>query len=192
MSGESSNASTAAVFSGGLNLASGISQYSASNMQGRYAQAAAEDNARLIDRQAADVVRRGFNEASLYKKKIKQTQASQKVSLAAQGIEISGDTALQILQETAEIGEVDAMTIRNNAYRQAYGLKAQAIDLRAQGKFSRAEASARGMSSLVTSGLKAFDSFYSATSSPKETKKYDARNMSSNDYGSYSKKSRTA
>ena len=133
-------------------------------MQGRYAQAAAEDNAKILDRQAADVIRRGQDEAAKYKKKIKQMQASQKVALAAQGIDVSGDDALAILQETGEIGEVDAMTIKNNAYREAYGLRAQGIDLRAQGKFARAQAQAEGVSSLLTSGMKAFDSFYSATS----------------------------
>jgi len=150
------------IFAGTANLAGAYSQYNAYSLEGKYAQAQGEANARLVERQAIDVIRRGEKEAFQYKKKLKLLQGSQKTSLAAQGIEISGDTALDILQETAEVSEIDAMTIRNNAWRESYGLKSQAIEYRAQGKFARAAAQAQAQSSLITGASKAYGNFSEA------------------------------
>jgi len=150
----------ASALAGTANLAGAYSQYNAYSLEGKFARNAADQSAEYAEKQAQDVIRRGFKEASLYKKKVKQMQGSQKAALAAQGIEISSGSAYDILEETAVMSEVDAMTIKNNAYLEAYGLKAQAINIRAQGRFDQISAKAKATSSLITGGLKAAGNFY--------------------------------
>ncbi len=164
---EGNGAAGASAFTGAVNLAEGFSQYSAYSAVGKAAQNQAEANARLIDKQAAEEIRLGNKQAAEYKKKGKLTQASQKTAMAAQGIEVSSGSALDILLETAEITETDVQTIKNNAWRSAYGMKSQAIETRAQGLFDRASAQAQANSSLITSGLKAAGNFNSAFGGPK-------------------------
>jgi hypothetical protein len=52
--------------------------------------------------------------------------------MAANGIEIDSGSPLDVLMDTAQLGELDALTIRANAEREAYGFRSQQGNLTAQ------------------------------------------------------------
>lgn len=112
-----------------------------------------EANARIADLQAQDAVLRGQEAA---RQKLVQTRGligSQRATLAAQGIDVESGTALDLQVETAGLGALDALTIRNNAAREAWGYRVQASDLESKGVFSSLAASNAAGSTLATGGL---------------------------------------
>ena len=88
----------------------------------------------------------------------------QRVALAAQGIDIDQGSALEIQLQTAEFVSQDALTISNNAWREAWGFRAEANSLRFQGQFAQLAASSKARSTLITGGLKGLTSFLKAGS----------------------------
>lgn len=172
--GGGSGLSNAQLFSVGSSLVGGIQAVGgalvgayAAKTQAEYAranaafqQAQAEINARYAEMQAEEVVLRGDKEASEYQKKVSKVVGSQRAALAAQGIEVDSGTAVDLQQEAAETGALDVQTIKNNAWRQAFGYKQEAIQSRFQGRIAAitgtqqvSQARFAERQSLVTGGL---------------------------------------
>ena len=69
--------------------------------------------------------------------------------MAGNGSDVNSGSAIDIVGDTAAASEIDALTIRNNAQREAYGDKVQAGNFGADAKLSAARASyADNMASL--------------------------------------------
>lgn len=167
---------TAGIVAAGASVAGGISEAQAAEAQGDFARAQAEENARLAEAQAADIETRGQKEAGQFRRKVRGVVGSQRAALAAQGIDIGSGTAKDIAEETAAIGEQEASQIRINAIRQAFGVRTQAINTRAQGEFDQIAGKSAASSALLTGGLGAISSGlgglnFDAKPSTKTTKK---------------------
>lgn len=111
-----------------LTAASGVMQYQGTIAQGkaqsnalRYEADVNKNNAVIQERLSADAIERGREEERLHRIKIGQLSAKQQNALALNGVEANSGTALDILGDTAQIGELEALTIRSNAAREAYG-----------------------------------------------------------------------
>ena len=126
-------AMAAMVAMGGLQLAQGIGQANALNAQGEYQKAMSEINARNAEIMARKRLEKGEEEAKLYGQKLNQTVGTQRVSYAAQGVDIDDGSAAEIQKQTFEIGADDIEQLRNNAFLEAMGYKSQAQDIRRQG-----------------------------------------------------------
>ena len=141
------------------NLASSIggagSQYYATRAQGRIESDALKLNAMRAEVEAQDALRRGETEASKHLGATGRLIGSQRAAMAAQGVNIDSGSASMVTQDTAALGALDALTIRNNAYREAYGFKSQALGYAGQAKLTRMGARSAGYSTLLTGGLSA-------------------------------------
>lgn len=110
----------------------------ATQAQADYEARLGEMNAGLADREAADVLARG-KEAELRRQGLtRSTVGSQRAALAAQGLDVNDGSAAQIQDEARLFGDEDVRVIRNNAAREAFGFKAQAMMSRAGAQFTRA------------------------------------------------------
>lgn len=107
---------------------------------GRYNQNLANWNATIADKNATDAERRGQIAANRQRSQTRQTVGAQRAALAAQGLSLDSGTAVDLQADTSYFGELDALTIRNNAAREAWGYTSQATDLRAQGRQVRSQA----------------------------------------------------
>lgn len=136
-------------------LSGAYAESQALKTQGKYEQAQAETNARLSDMQAEDAIRRGDKDAKNYGAKVKQTIGAQRARMAAQGIEIDDGSALDIQGDTAAIGAEDVMTIKNNAWREAWGFRAQSNQFRTEGRFANHRARTMAKQTLITGGIQA-------------------------------------
>lgn len=65
--------------------------------------------------------------------------ASQRAGFSGQGVEVDVGSGLEVQQDAAYLGELDAMQIRQNAAREAWGYSVEAIDLRKRGEIARKE-----------------------------------------------------
>lgn len=106
-------------------LGAAVGGYS-SYQSGQAAKDAADYNAEMQKRAADDATERGAIEAADKRQQTKQLIARQHAAQAASGFNTSQGTALDLMTESAGMGELDALKILNNAQRQASGLKASA------------------------------------------------------------------
>lgn len=126
--------------------------------QGQYAMAQGRENARVANIQAEDALRRGAIEEDAQRMRVRQMLGAQRAAIGANGITASG-TALGLLSETAQFAEADAMTIRNNAAREAFGFKNEAVQQINQGRNARRAANYGAFSTLLTGGAQAYGAF---------------------------------
>lgn len=108
-------------------------QAQAQKEQSEYNAAIAENNA-IIERDAAkrnmqlaeDAIERGRVEEYRTRLRTEQAAAQQKSALAASGVVLNTGTPLDLLSDTYALGEMDALTVRNNYAREANQYEAAA------------------------------------------------------------------
>ncbi len=113
---------------------SAYSQVQAANAQ----QKLADKNADLIDKQATDAVNRGEMDARQERTRTSQVRAAQRVAFATQGVDVGSGTAADLQSQTGELGAINQAQIRDNAFREAWGLNAQASNQRLGGRYAAA------------------------------------------------------
>lgn len=96
----------------------------------------AEQNAQLAEQQAEDELMIGREEAQRHAMGVRQFMGAQRARLAAQGIDIGAGSPADVLGETSYFGELDRLTIENNARRRAWGYRAEAANIRNQGAYA--------------------------------------------------------
>jgi hypothetical protein len=105
------------------------SSVTAQQIESDYKRQQLELNREMSEIQAKDAIIRGDRAAEAARAKTKRLIGSQRAALAAQGINIEKGSALDVQTETAEFGAVDELTIKNNAWREAFGYRTQAMQL---------------------------------------------------------------
>ena len=92
--------------------------------QGRAQRAISRANERLAEMRARDAIKRGQEAEGISRQRTRKVLGSQRAAQAAQGIRTDYGSPLDIQLETGDIGELDALTIKNNALREAFGHRA--------------------------------------------------------------------
>ena len=111
-------------------------------------------NRRLSTFQAQDALLRGVKEEERYRREIAMVAGQQSAEFGARNVAASG-TALDILADTAQVGEEDALTIRNNAAREAWGYRMQAKEATRLAKNQATNSYMRAAGTLLTTGAQA-------------------------------------
>ena len=123
---------------GAISQARGQKQAAAAKANEYRYQAQVDDNNRKVALwKAQDAQDRGAKEEAAHRTKVAALKGRQKSVLAASGVEIGDGSALDILGDTAALGELDALTIRSNAEREAYEQKVNASNLAANASMKR-------------------------------------------------------
>lgn len=156
-----------------LTIANGFMNYRSNRNAGAAARAEGDFqagvlglNADLADRAAEDAILRGNEAANRSRAGTRALAGAQRATLAAQGIDINSGTALDLQSETQDLGELDILTISNNAQREAYGFKVEAFNDRQQAKLARMSARNKegsannaSISTLLTTGAQLYDQY---------------------------------
>jgi hypothetical protein len=101
--------------------------------------ALADWNAGIADLQAKDAIERGAEDESRFRQYVRQMVGSQRAGFAAANVDVGFGSALEVQADAAMLGELDALTIRTNAAREAWGFQVQAQDLRQRAEIARSE-----------------------------------------------------
>lgn len=127
--------------------------------QGAYQSAADETNARLATARARDAVARGAAAEREFRRGTRGLVGTQRAVSAANGVMVDDGSALDLNLDAETLGELDALTIRNNAAREAWGFQTEATSYRARAAMARlaarqAAGALRGASigTLLTTG----------------------------------------
>lgn len=121
----------ATVLSTGMSVYGQMQAGKAAQGQANYQAAVANNNKIIADRQAADSIARGKTAEKQHRQQVAQLIGRQRTVMAGNGVELDSGTALDLTSDTAGIGEMDALTIRSNAEREAYAHKVQGMGFEA-------------------------------------------------------------
>jgi hypothetical protein len=127
----------------GGTLLSGAGQIASSNAEAKAAKYNADvqrQNAQLADRQARNVLEAGTREEQKQKAQTSQLMAKQQAAQAANGVDVTFGTPLDLMVDTAKQGAIDALTIRTTAYRNYDDTRNQAVSYRNQASLYDAQA----------------------------------------------------
>lgn len=142
-------------------VSAGVSAYSASQQADAISKEGAAQqqlygfNERAAQLNASDAIARGNKDATTHEKSVMKLRGNQRASLAAQGIDPNSGSAADIIDETTTLGALDAMTIRGNAAREAWGYKMQAQEYNSKGQFVALETENKRRNTLLTGGIQA-------------------------------------
>jgi len=129
----------AGVAGAGLQAVGAYRGAKAANKAAEYNESIAMQNAAIRDQQAADAERRGKIAEQEERQRTKRLMASQISSFAGAGVDVGSGSVLDVTADTEYLGERDALDIRSNYAREAYGLRSQGVDFRQQAALSKSQ-----------------------------------------------------
>lgn len=104
----------------------------AAQQQADYQAAVAKNNSILAQRAADDARERGSIEEAQQRLRTRQLIGASRASAAGRGVLVDAGSAALTQADIAQIGELDALTIRNNAEREALGFEAEGANFRGE------------------------------------------------------------
>ena len=143
-----------------LTAIGGYTQYESQKAEGRYNEAVAKNNGAAAETQAQQAEQLGSIDEDRQRARMRQVIGKQRTAFAANNIDSSSGTALDLISETAQFGEEDALAIRANAARDAWGFRTQGMNYRAQGTLARAQARNQGTATLLSTGAQMANTGY--------------------------------
>jgi hypothetical protein len=96
-------------------------------------------NAAVADLQSKDAVERGALDANRFRARTRALIGEQRTGFAAGNIDVGYGSAVDVQADTAFLGELDALTVRTNAAREAWGFRVEATDQRNRAAIQRTE-----------------------------------------------------
>ena len=124
----------------------------AARQAGDYNSAVARNNQIIANRQAEDAIKRGDIAADEQRRKVSRIGGAQKAAIGASGVALDSGTALDIFGDTVAFGELDALTIKSNAKREAYGYQVQGMNFEAEGAMARTRGKNAQQASYIQAG----------------------------------------
>lgn len=97
-----------------------------------------EANADIAEQQAADALTRGDEAVGQVDVNERQLTGGQRASFAAQGIDAGSGSAADVIESDRSLSELDKLTIKRNARREAHGYELQAAAYRKGGQLQAA------------------------------------------------------
>lgn len=124
-----------------IGAAGQMQQASAAASAAEYNAAVQRENANRAERQSRQVLEAGMREEQKQRAQASALLGKQTAAMAANGVDVTFGSPLDLLVDTSKQGEADALTIRTNAYRNYDDVRAQATAYRNQASLYDMEAS---------------------------------------------------
>ncbi len=93
-------------------------------------------NASVAELQAEDAIARGHDEEGRFRAGVRGLIGSQRAGFAGQNVDVGVGSAVDVQADAAFLGELDALTIRNNAAREALGYHVEAENATRRGQIA--------------------------------------------------------
>lgn len=147
---------------GALSILQTYQQSEALKEQDRFQRTQADQEAQVLDLQAADAVKRGDEAAGRIRQQTTRLRGSQRAAYAGQGVDPNSGSAAAVGVESDLYGKLDIATAKTNAWREAWGLRSQAEAVRADSRMKSLAGKNERKMTLLTGGLQAASSFAEA------------------------------
>lgn len=143
----------------GMALVGGMMGAQSATQQGDYQSTMLKQDAAYKKKAADETIFAGDTAADWQRQRTKQAIGAQRTVQAANGIDVNSGSAAQLQDETAMLGELDALTISNNAAREAYGYRVQAANDINNANQAKVNAKSAATGSILGGLGRAFGSF---------------------------------
>lgn len=134
-----------------LSAAGTVQTVRANNAAADAANEQAKENAKLAEAQAQNATMTGLVEEDRRREQTRRMLATQRATIAANNLDMSTGTPLELLGDTAAVGEQDALMIRANAAREAWGFRSQGVNYKNEGAMAKAAAKNNNRATILTS-----------------------------------------
>lgn len=141
-------------------LTSSYSQY----QMGKARKTISETNERIAEMRAKMARKRGGAAEARSRQRLKKIIGKQRAALAAQGISLEGGSAQDIQREARVVSELDALTIKTNAAREAFGFESAARAASMEGRLAEQQAKIGAATTLITGGMRAAEAYQGSSS----------------------------
>jgi len=118
----------AAVAATATSVAGTISQANTARRTANYQAAVARNNQEIANQNAQTAAQVGAAQEAEKRQDIRRLIAAQRVAGAASGLAVNSGSMLALQEDTAGLGELDALTIRDSANRQVRGYQQQGLN----------------------------------------------------------------
>lgn len=139
-------------------IGTAYSQSQAMKSSGAYQNTVDQANAGMAGVESADAIQRGNTAATSNDIQARQAIGSSRASSAAGGVEVNSGSAAATQGSIAAVSALDALTIRNNAWRTSWGYQVTALNDSSAGKFAQQGADNNANNTLLTGGMGAVSS----------------------------------
>lgn len=136
----------------GLSALGSITSGQAASKSAKYNAAVAANNAQTAQNNATLAGQEGAANANIEQQKTRANVGEIKAAQAANGVNVNKGSAVDVQSSAAELGELNAINIRSNAARSAYGYQTQAASDKAQSELDKQEASFDSTAGLEKAG----------------------------------------
>jgi len=137
------------IIMGAMAAASAAAQARAQQQQAQYQGGIATMNQQIAAQNATYATQAGAIEEATSWTKTNQIEGQSKAAEGAAGVDVNSGSAVRVQSDIAKVGMQDALTIRNNAYRRAYGYQVQGSQFGAQASMF----SLQGKDAAITGGI---------------------------------------
>jgi hypothetical protein len=145
----------AGMFKAGSSLAAAHGNAAAMRMEDEFNREMTKVNVELLENQRQDVLASGAAESGKVRAAAQRFKESQKAAFAAQGVDVGSGSAALIQEDTAYLGEIDALETKNNARKAAYGYTVQKREAVMQQNFNSMASRNQQKQTIVTGGMQA-------------------------------------
>jgi len=136
-----------------LGAYSQIEQGRAQQQAANYNAQVAQMNAKLADERARDALERGAEEENKKRREVAGLIGKNRAAMAKSAVDMSFGSPLDVIIDSATLGELDALTIKKNSYREEQDHRQQANNYRAEaGMYKAAGKNAKSQSLFAAGG----------------------------------------
>ena len=132
---------TTTALSTAMGVASAVQQGKQQSAQAKYQAAVARQNQQLAEEQASAERREGYEDMIEHRRKVAGLISKQRAAAGASGAVVDFGSNLDVQEDTAAEGEMDALKIYQQGLNKAYGSSVQAVQYGSQAKAYDAQAS---------------------------------------------------
>lgn len=150
----------ASLVGGAVSALGSVETASAQEKAAQYQAQVAANNQKLATQNAAQAEAAGSTAVEQQGLKTKAEVGAIKAAQAASNIDVNQGSAVDVRSSAAELGELDALTIRSNAEKQAYGYQTQAQSFAGQEALAKSQAA----QAPIAGAIGAFGSILSGAS----------------------------
>ena len=159
-----SPAAAVIVMAGGMLYQSSqaIEKAKATNAAAEYNAQMMERNAKLAEQEALWIEEAGRTDIAKLKLEVSQLMGSQRSSFSGSGAVVDSGSTAHVLEDTEQMGIIDAMTLERNSAREAWSKRKEAQGYRYQAGLSRmgkVDPYQAGFTTLLTGATSAATSF---------------------------------
>lgn len=136
----------------GLGAYGAISSADAASASAKFNAATAAQNQQIATQNANLAEAAGEQQAGMAQQKTRAEVGAIKASQAASNVDVNSGSAVDVQSSAADLGELNAITIRSNAAKQAYGYETQSTGYQDQSNLDTSQAANATTAGGITAG----------------------------------------